>query len=271
MIEPSKLFQLEAGQRRRKLALTFGALERDILGIAERGNEYAFHSLSRVDYIKKLVTLVSRDEKISANERSALSSFLQAEIFDERRACNFARNALLKVLGSSPSEWDLIVAPHESAKSARETFSNTFVFAEDIRSPFNLGSLFRTAEACGLEKMFLSTLCCDENSARAKRSAMGCIETLPHERLSLTDTVKKLPADFPIFALETGGTPIDQFAFPREGLCLVGSEELGLSVEALHTVNAGIVSIPMKGFKSSLNFAVAFGILLSHWLTETRK
>ena len=33
MIEPGKLFQLAGGQKRRKLALTFGALERDILGI----------------------------------------------------------------------------------------------------------------------------------------------------------------------------------------------------------------------------------------------
>ena len=37
MIEPNKLWQLDGGQRRRKLALTFGALERDIAGIAEAG------------------------------------------------------------------------------------------------------------------------------------------------------------------------------------------------------------------------------------------
>ena len=42
MIDPDKLFQLEGGQKRRKLALTFGALERDIAGIAEKGTEYKF-------------------------------------------------------------------------------------------------------------------------------------------------------------------------------------------------------------------------------------
>ena len=42
MIEPGNLFHLEGGQKRRKLALTFGALERDILGIAEKGTEYSF-------------------------------------------------------------------------------------------------------------------------------------------------------------------------------------------------------------------------------------
>ena len=42
MIEPQKLFQLSGGQKRRKLALSFGALERDIAGIAEKGAEYSF-------------------------------------------------------------------------------------------------------------------------------------------------------------------------------------------------------------------------------------
>ena len=46
MIEPNKLWQLDGGQRRRKLALTFGALERDIAGIAEAGHEYSFHEAS---------------------------------------------------------------------------------------------------------------------------------------------------------------------------------------------------------------------------------
>ena len=47
MIEPAKLFQLSGGQKRRKLALTFGALERDIAGIAEKGTEYSFKNMPR--------------------------------------------------------------------------------------------------------------------------------------------------------------------------------------------------------------------------------
>ena len=54
MIEPGKLFQLEGGQKRRKLALTFGALERDILGIAEKGTEYNFTTIPRPQYIKEI-------------------------------------------------------------------------------------------------------------------------------------------------------------------------------------------------------------------------
>ena len=65
MIEPGKLFQLEGGQKRRKLALTFGALERDILGIAEKGTEYSFTSLPRAEYIKQVTAVLLRDPKLS--------------------------------------------------------------------------------------------------------------------------------------------------------------------------------------------------------------
>ena len=70
-----------------------------------------------------------------------------------------------------------------------------------------------------------------------------------------------------MFALEEGGTPIEEFVFPERGTVLVGSEELGLSPEALDIArkSRGIVTIPMFGVKRSLNVSVAFGILLYVW------
>ena len=90
---------------------------------------------------------------------------------------------------------------------------------------------------------------------------MGCIETLGWERKALGD----LPRGIPVFALETGGTPISDFSFPKQGICLIGSEELGLSPEALDRADYGHVSIPMKGLKASLNVGVALGVLLASW------
>lgn len=135
------------------------------------------------------------------------------------------------------------------------------MYAEDIRSPFNLGSIFRTAEAFGAEKVLVSPLCVSPEHQRAQRSAMGCTEYLPWEVMGLAN----LPADVPVFALETGGTPIDEFAFPEHGIVIVGSEELGISPEALARARYGRVSIPMYGIKASLNVGVAFGILMQYW------
>jgi TrmH family RNA methyltransferase len=68
-----------------------------------------------------------------------------------------------------------------------------------------------------------------------------------------------------VFALETGGTPLRDFVFPREGIVILGSEELGVSPEALERAEYGRVSIPMTGIKASINVGVAFGILVYAW------
>ncbi len=267
MINPNKLFQLSGGQQRRKLALCFGALERDILGIAEKGSEYNFHSMPRADYIKALCRVFLQDPKISPEAAKKISAALDGEPFDERLACNLARNELLAIIGTFPAEWDLIIAPHPNSSQGgtvqkREFYPGLAVYAEDIRSPFNLGSIFRTAEGMGAEKVYLSPGCCNPEHPRAVRSGMGCIETIGWERAALDD----LPQDQNIFALETGGTPIDEFKFPKNGVCIIGSEELGISPQALAKATYGRVTIPMKGLKASLNVGVAFGILMQKWV-----
>ena len=273
MIEPGKLFQLEGGQRRRKLALTFGALERDIAGIAEKGSSYDFPSMTRAAYTKRLAEIVLHDPALPSPAAAELRSLIDAEIFDERRVCNCARNHLLAIIGTLPAEWDLVIAPHASpfdkngTVRRRDFYPGMCVYAEDIRSPFNLGSIFRSAEAFGVDKVYLSPFCTDPRQTRALRSGMGCIETLGWERKPLAD----LPHELPIFALETGGTPISEFAFPERGICLIGSEELGLSPQALDRAEYGRVSIPMKGLKASLNVGVAFGVLLASWTQSVKK
>ncbi len=279
MIDPERLFQLEPGQKRRKLALTFGELERDIAGIAEKGTEYNFSKMSRRDYTRAVCRIVLDDPKLPAPEREQLSSILQQQDFDERRACNLARNALLGILGTFPAEWDLVVAPHRTGPTdgaaadgeagsgdglvrERKFFPGVSVYAEDIRSPFNIGSIFRTAEAMGCEKVYVSPLCIDPAHPRAVRSGMGCIETMGWTRCSLDE----LPHDTPVFVLETGGTPINEFKFPEKGIVIIGSEELGVSPEALRRADGGCVSIPMTGLKASLNVGVAFGILMQAWV-----
>lgn len=287
MIEPQKLFQLSGGQKRRKLALSFGALERDIAGIAEKGSEYSFNSMPREQYVKELVKVLLLDPKLSPEGAEELTKLLNENPFNERRACNVARNHLLAIIGTFPAEWDLIIAPHKTqaelgttepqnpenhdtisqSSIESQTFKRNFypgiaAYAEDIRSPFNLGSIFRTAEGLGAEKLYLSPFCCDPQHPRAVRSGMGCIETLPWERKSLDE----LPENANVFVLETGGTPIDEFKFPENGICIIGSEELGASPEALKRATYGCVTIPMIGLKASLNVGVAFGILMQKWV-----
>jgi TrmH family RNA methyltransferase len=152
-----------------------------------------------------------------------------------------------------------------------------WVYMEDIRSPFNVGAMFRTAESFGIEKIFLSPFCADPRHRRAERTAMGCIDIIPWERQSLFSSMEIKPftspdsgEPIPVFALETGGIPLPEFPFPRRGLLIAGSEELGVSPYALAAADAslGRVSIPCYGIKASLNVSVAFGIALQAWSSK---
>lgn len=266
MIPPHKLQFLKGGQKRRKLALCFGALERDIRGIAETGCGYRFSGMSRSEYIAALTDIVLKDPALPDAARQELLRLKNEAPLDELVLCNRARNHLLSLIGSFPAEWDLIIAPHGGGENDRRFYPGVQVYAEDIRSPFNLGSIFRTAEAFGAEKLFLSPCCCPPEHPRAQRSAMGCIGTLPWQRTELS----ALPDDMPVFVLETGGTALDEFVFPPRGIVIIGSEELGVSPAALKRAAYGCVSIPLTGCKASLNVGVAFGILMQAWTQALR-
>ncbi len=273
MIEPGKLDHLEPGQKRRKIALTFGSLERDIDGIPEKGNEYDYKSISREDYIRRLIEIILKDPEMSKEAADQLKAVLEEKPFSEKRACNLARNIMLAIIGTFPAEWDLVIAPHTApldengVVKQRDYFSGVYVYAEDLRSPFNLGSVFRSAEALGAEKVFVSPLCVPPDHPKAVRSGMGCIETLGWEKKNLEELEAfSKEKNIPIFVLETGGTPVEDFKFPEKGICIIGSEELGVSPQALEKATYGRVTIPMKGLKASLNVGVAYGILMQKWV-----
>ena len=170
------------------------------------------------------------------------------------------RHGILDSLGISTADWDYSLSPRDGEARVERRFPIT-LFLEDLRSPFNLGSIFRSAEAFGVKNLILSPLTPGPEHLRVKRTAMGTDEVLPWNRGSLDDLAG------PVFALELGGQTLEDFEFPPQGVCLLGTEELGLSPEALARADKsmGRVSIPLYGKKASLNVAVATGILLEAW------
>jgi len=184
-----------------------------------------------------------------------------------RRALNSVKHLLLAAIGRDQSDWDFTASDGRLDASGRQVFNGMRVYMEDIRSPFNVGAMFRTAEIFGVEKIFLSPFCADPRHRRAERTAMGCADILPWERRDFFASEENPALPFPVFALETGGIPIDKFPFPRSGMLIAGSEELGVSPRALAAADAslGRVSIPVYGAKASLNVSVAFGIALQAW------
>lgn len=271
MIDLAKLAMLKPGTKRRKIALLLDAIERDIVDPASAPKNSEVPPQQKIEYLKVLCTIVARDPKLDLPTRSKLDKLIaelppaQNDNEAARRACNCARNALLNILGIPSGEWQLVIAPHDNSQKTRTIHDGMFLFAEDIRSPFNIGSIYRCAECLGVNKIYVSPSCVSVDNPRAKRSAMGTIEMLGCNRLPLEEVIALHP-DSAVFALETGGIPINDFQFPQKGICVVGSEELGVSPESLKLVD-NIVTIPMLGVKASLNVSCACAILLERWAT----
>ncbi|MDR1301720.1 MAG: TrmH family RNA methyltransferase [Treponema sp.] len=266
MIPLYKLEKFPRSLRLRKIAKTFGEAEyRLSMGIDLSLEDYR--------YLVQVMEFLMPDPDFSPEIVQVIGEALKTlpilcppQRQDLIRVLNTIRHLLLSETGKTPADWDFIDYTGTLDPEKRRCFPGMRVYLEDIRSPFNVGAMFRTAESFGVEKIFLSPWCADPNHPRAARTAMGCVSVLGWERLSL-DEGREGILEGPCFALETGGTRLEDFTFPLKATLIVGSEELGVSPEALALADAslGRVSIPTYGTKGSLNASVAFGIAIQSW------
>lgn len=145
------------------------------------------------------------------------------------------------------------------------------VIAHNVRSAHNVGSLFRTADAMGVECMYLTgyTPAPIDTFNRPRKdiakTALGAEHTVPWERHDdiytvLSDLKKK---GYTICALEqhAQSREITTYTYPQKIALILGNEVEGISPDLLEIVDV-IVEIPMRGRKESLNVSVAAGIAL---------
>ena len=134
---------------------------------------------------------------------------------------------------------------------------------DNIRSLHNVGSIFRTADGADVTKLYLCGMTGVPPRPEIRKAALGAEETVPWEYFPQTGiALEQLRASgYHIVALENSPTSVDyglaSFQFP---LALVlGHEFEGIAPDLLAQCDMAI-SLPMRGRKSSLNVAVAFGI-----------
>ena len=140
-----------------------------------------------------------------------------------------------------------------------------YLVAHNVRSLFNVGAIFRTADVFGVSKIFLGGYTGTPPRNEISKVALGAEEWVPWEhKKHITTLLKQLKKQgILVVALETGSraTPLPKLK-PRHPLVLVvGNEVKGLPKSILKIADL-VVEIPMVGKKESLNVAVAAGIAL---------
>ncbi|MDR0323009.1 MAG: TrmH family RNA methyltransferase, partial [Treponema sp.] len=239
MIPLYKLEKLPRSQKLRKIAKIFSMAENRLRFAVQKSS--GVFTDSELVFFADSAKLLAQDAKFQAQAHEVFRE--SAGVFSSaihcentatlERALNNVKHLLLSATGREPADWDFTDKDGKLDLSRRQIFEGMQVYFEDIRSPFNVGAMFRTAESFGVEKIILSPFCADPHHRRAERTAMGCIDIVPWERQNLFASEETNLFPFPVFALETGGTPIGEFPFPRNGLLITGSEELGVSPRAL--------------------------------------
>jgi TrmH family RNA methyltransferase len=264
LIPIDKLAELPRKTRLRKTVLLLQAEERELEAGKEPHREY-LHALCGL-----IIHHETGAEELASAAEACDSACAPGSSQHSlcRRRINSLRHALLRHLGAEPAEWDLLEPASALLDGTARTVRPFRVYLEEIRSPFNVGSIFRSCEAFGVSELLLSPATASPLHPRAVKSARGAVSVLPW-RVAGLEELAALENREGIFALELGGAPLQQFRFPRRGTMLVGSEELGLSPECLALAEGGRVSVPMAGAKRSLNVAVAAGIVLQTWYAST--
>ncbi len=146
------------------------------------------------------------------------------------------------------------------------------LIVENLRSAFNVGALFRTAECLGVSEILLCGYTPDPDDEKTARTAMGTSAMSPWRRVGRAQTAcQELRKEgYTLVALETSAAAISlhDFRFTLHPLAFVlGNERFGIEGDTLHAVDS-ICRIPMRGTKNSMNVSVAFGIAAFEWLRQ---
>jgi len=137
------------------------------------------------------------------------------------------------------------------------------VVADNVRSAFNAGGIFRTADFFGAEKIVLCGYTPGPENPQVKKTALGADESTPWERAGdVRDAIDRLRAEGrAIYALETADGAADLASFAPVFPCalLLGNERFGLDPDVVAMADA-VLEIRSHGLKNSLNVVSAFAV-----------
>lgn len=149
-----------------------------------------------------------------------------------------------------------------SGDSVRRTMP-VVVILENIRSLWNVGSVFRSADAAGVQALVLAGFTGRPPRAEISKTALGAEESVPwSEAASAAEAAESLRAEGRfVIALERteSSVPIADADVRFPCALILGNEVAGLGADALARADL-VCHIPMHGVKGSLNVAVAGGI-----------
>lgn len=225
---------------RKAFELEFGSPEQE----AARAQAFEFMRLAQSKRILKLAHLLQP----GTTQRSIQAALVPLERVDTRSKVTDAEMMGIR-------DTDTATEPTDRIAMA--------VVADNIRSTFNTGGIFRTADFFGADKIILCGYTPTPENAQVKKTALGADSTVPWESVAdIRIAIDKLKAEGrKIYALETVDTAKDISTFTPELPCamLLGNERFGLDPDVISLADE-VLEIRSHGIKNSLNVVSAFSV-----------
>lgn len=142
-----------------------------------------------------------------------------------------------------------------------------YIILDDVLDTYNVGSVFRLADAVGASKVYLCGRTETPPNSRIKKASINTWQWVPWEKAeTATDAIKKVREEVPnvqVVAVEqdSRSVPFETFDYKLPIALIVGHETDGVSRDAMDMCDA-IVELPMFGINTSLNVMVTLGIVL---------
>lgn len=145
-------------------------------------------------------------------------------------------------------------------EEAKPILDNEWVLAlDEIQDPGNMGTIIRTADWFGIQKIILSKGCVDPFSPKVVQASMGSIGRVKMEEMDLVACFKQ-HNKMPVYGGVLDGNPLEKENFNKKGFILIGNEGNGISASILPFVNKPI-TITRIGAAESLNAAISAAII----------
>lgn len=133
------------------------------------------------------------------------------------------------------------------------------IVLDNIRSVFNVGSIFRSADGAGsVKKIYLCGMTSDIDNPKLDKTALGATDMIPSEHYDTTEEALEeiREQNIPIYSIELTNDAQDfqEVEYPNRVALVFGHEKMGVGEDILEESDKKIF-VPMRGKKESLNVA----------------
>lgn len=224
---------------------------------------------------EKLHLLIKLLEELSDSQNFELKkiSEIQKHLKPNMPLRNFVHflipieRALNKVL----KDEDFLVSTKDKTESTIDNMKNPVrIVLDNIRSAFNVGSIFRTADGLNVDKIYCAGYTPNPNDESLKKTALGSEVYTSYSAGKASDIIQELKKDqYYIIGIETSTKAKSIYeAFPQKPTAFVfGNERFGIETNILSLCDE-VRFVPMHGIKNSLNVSVCCGIVISEWTRQ---